>query len=166
MGGDGGQPPAWNDRSNDTPESKPSSDTPPPGSGWNDPYGPPTQPGWDPHAQYGGQYGGGPYGGPYGGAAPQYVYLTPQPDPPTPGSTVAALVCNIVAVSTCFNILAIPGIVTAAIAMSRHKTDPERAKTLTVWSWTFFGIAIATLVILIAVAGIIDATDGTDYEDV
>lgn len=93
---------------------------PPPG--WHDPYG----------------------GGPYGQAPPGHGYGPP--GVPTrsrsSGATVAALVCNIAGVLLCCGVLSIPGAVTAAIAMSRVDTDPESARTLTIWSWVLFGLSV------------------------
>ena len=113
---------------------------PPPG--WQDPYG--GSPGW----------GGDPYGGAYGSAgAPGYGYGPPG----TPArsssnaSTIAALVCNIVAVVTCCGVLSIPGAITSAIAMSRVDTDPESARKLTLWSWVLFGLSFVIGIVLMII---------------
>lgn len=108
--------------------------SPPPG--WQDPYG--GSPGW----------GGDPYGyGPYGPGGPQGPgYGYGPPGVPTRsrgnGSTIAALVCNILGVVLCCGVVSIPGVITAAIAMGRVDSDPESARKLTVWSWVLFAVSI------------------------
>lgn len=112
--------------------------------GWRDPYDPYRQQqpaygqassGWqDPYAGQG--YGYGPPGVPAGRGASN-------------GSAIGALICNIVMTLTCCGFLAIPGIVTAAIAMGRVQSDPESARNLTIWSWVIFAI---NLVIVVAIA--------------
>jgi hypothetical protein len=137
LSGYGGQPPGWQD-----PYGQ---------SGW-DPQGNYTQPGWqDPYApQQGYGYGYGPPGVPRGSASS--------------GAAIAALVCNIVAVVLCGGIFAIPGIVTAAIAMGRVQTDPESARRLTIWSWVILGISIVLAIVLIGVfvaLGVFSASHGS-----
>jgi hypothetical protein len=120
------------------------------GQGWQDPYQQGQQ-GWSANP-----YGGSPYGDPgYGGAAsygvPSYgeqgwqdPYAVPGPGygPPIPpasqGSAIGALVCNIVATFFCCFLLAVPGIITSAIALGRIQTDPESARNLTKWGWGLF----------------------------
>jgi hypothetical protein len=98
-------------------------------------------PGYDPYGGsqgwggYGGSYGGGPYGQPPG-------YGPPGVPPRSNGAAIAALVCNIAGVLLCCGLLSIPGIVTAAIALSRVDTDPESARKLTIWSWVLFGLSV------------------------
>ncbi|MFD0856095.1 DUF4190 domain-containing protein [Actinomadura adrarensis] len=144
-----------------------STDDQPP-QAWNDPYNSPggsagaPPPGWDPYGQYGGgrqPYDAGPSPYSYGYGPPS----TPQRS--LSGSTIAALVCNIMAVTGCCNVLAIPGIVTSVMAISRNSTDPERAKTLTVWSWTILGVTFAIWIIFFAVLIIIDANSPDYYDD-
>ncbi|MCW2913966.1 MAG: hypothetical protein JWN52_2034 [Actinomycetia bacterium] len=103
-----------------------------PPSGWQDPYDPyggqqPQQApgGWRDPNGYG--YGYGPPGVPPGGTSN--------------GSAIGALVVSIVEVVLCGGIFAVPGIVLAAMAMGRFKTDPESARKLTVWAWICAGIA-------------------------
>lgn len=79
----------------------------------------------------------------------QYGPYMPPPPPSGNGSAVAALIANIVLTVTCCGLLAAPGIVTAAIAMSRVNTDPVSAKNLTTWSWVIFGLAIFAGVVLL-----------------
>ncbi len=110
--------------------------SPPPG--WQDPYG--GSQGWsgDPYADpYAAGYGYGPPGMPT--------------KPPNNGSTVAALVCNIVSVVLCCGVLSIPGVVTSAIAMGRMHSDPESARRLTTWSWVLFGISVVLGLIVIVI---------------
>jgi hypothetical protein len=140
-------------------------------SGWNDPYGQGQGQGWN---DAGGQYGqpgqqydyGQPGYGQQGYGQPGYGYGPPGvPDTGghAEGSTIAALVCTSVATAMCCNILAIPGIVTAAMAMSRSKTDPRSARSLTIWSWWILGVAIVLQILLFAVLIIIDA-NSPDYD--
>ncbi|MEU6752679.1 hypothetical protein ABZ914_41215 [Spirillospora sp. NPDC046719] len=103
--------------------------------GWHDPYGGYGHggtPGWDDAGAY------GPYGPP---GVPQA--------PANNGSAIAALVCNCVVALLCCNIVAIPGIVTGALALGRVQTDPASARRLTIWSWSLFA---ASLVIGIIIA--------------
>jgi hypothetical protein len=106
-----------------------------PPSGWQDPYdqyGQQPQSGWqDPYG-----YGYGPPGVPPVGASN--------------GSAIGALICNIVLSLTCCGLLAIPGIVMAALAMGRVNSDPASARGLTMWSWIIFAINL-----VIVVAGVI-----------
>ena len=111
--------------------------SPPPG--WQDPYGGSQGWGRGPHAAdpYAAGYGYGPPGMPT--------------KPPNNGSTVAALVCNIVSVVLCCGVLSIPGVVTSAIAMGRMHSDPESARRLTTWSWVLFGISVVLGLIVIVI---------------
>lgn len=136
MSGYGGQPPGWQD-----PYGQ---------SGW-DPQGNYAQQGWqDPYAQQG--YGYGPPGVPQNQASN--------------GSAIAALICNIVLFMFCASLLAIPGIVTAALAMGRVQTDPQSARRLTIWSWALFAVVIVLGIALIGILiayGVFSANqDSTD----
>ncbi len=84
-----------------------------PGGGWQDPYG---------------GYGYGPPGVPNAPGASQ-------------GSAIGALVCNIIMLFVCW-LLAIPGIICSAIALGRVNTDPDSARTLTMWGWVLFGLGL------------------------
>ncbi|MCD0447676.1 hypothetical protein LO762_00465 [Actinocorallia sp. API 0066] len=79
----------------------------------------------------------------------QYGGYGPPPPAPNNGSAVAALICNIVLTVTCCGLFAVPGIITAAIAMSRTTTDPQSAARLTTISWVIFGVAIALGILLV-----------------
>ncbi|WP_242900565.1 DUF4190 domain-containing protein [Actinomadura terrae] len=134
---------------------------PPPG--WEDPYG--GTGGWD-----GGGYG--PSGDPYGQPPPGYGYgYGPQGygPPGVPygqtrdGSTIAALICNIIGVALCCNILAIPGVVLAAIAMGRVQTDPESARKLTMWSWIMFVAAIVLGIVFAILYLLLELNSEPDY---
>jgi hypothetical protein len=57
------------------------------------------------------------------------------------GSATGALVVSIIEVVLCGGLFAVPGIVLAAMAMSRSTTDPESARKLTLWAWICAGIA-------------------------
>ncbi|TDD70005.1 hypothetical protein [Actinomadura rubrisoli] len=71
--------------------------------------------------------------------------------PASNASAIGALVCNIVAVLLCCNIVAIPGIITAAIAMGRVQTDPPSARKLTIWSWALFGVSVVAGIVFVVV---------------
>ena len=99
---------------------------------FNPGYGIPGHP--QQYGQYG-QYGPGPY--------------LPPPQPASNGAAVAALVANILLTITCCGLLALPGIVTAAMAMGRVNTDPVSARNLTLWSWVIFGGAVLVGIVLV-----------------
>ncbi|MFC5748706.1 hypothetical protein [Actinomadura rugatobispora] len=119
--------------------------------GWNDPYG--QGQGWnDPNAAQHHQSPGYAYGyGPPG---------VPNTAGETSGSTIAALICNCVAVAMCCNLLTIPGIVTAAMAMSRARTDPASSRKLTTWSWGILVVAFLLPVVIFCVLLGVDAANG------
>ncbi|GAA4241615.1 hypothetical protein GCM10022254_71200 [Actinomadura meridiana] len=126
-----------------------------PPSGWQDPYG--GSQGWDAYGQQQGPgyypppgYGYGPPGVPYGTASN--------------GGAIAALVCNAVLVVLCCNIIAIPGVITASIALGRTNTDPRSARKLMIWSWSLFAASIVIAVIAVVVLMIIGATSEPDYD--
>jgi hypothetical protein len=115
-------------------------DTPPPGYGAQDPYG---------QSSYGQQgYGQDPYAyaqDPYA----QYNYAaygaSPVPARPgTPAATVAALIANIASAIFCcgIGVAWIPGIILAAIALSKNNTDPVAARKLTIGAWVCLGVDI------------------------
>ncbi|TDB83670.1 hypothetical protein E1264_27540 [Actinomadura sp. KC216] len=134
-----------------------------PPSGWEDPYGGGSK-GWDPGGAYGPQYGAGQgqgygYGqGGYGYGPPGVPYRTP-----SSGSTIAALVCNCIAVVMCCNIVAIPGVITAAVALGRNTTDPNSARKLTIWSWSLFAAAVVVGIIFIVIYVVVIAATEPDY---
>ncbi|TDD26726.1 hypothetical protein E1287_35955 [Actinomadura sp. KC06] len=133
-----------------------------PPSGWEDPYGGGSQ-GWDPGGAYGPQYGAGqgypPPGYGYGYGPPGVPHRAP-----SNGSTIAALVCNSIAVVLCCNIVAIPGIITAAIALGRNNTDPRSARKLTIWSWSLFAAGVVIGIILIVIYALLAAAADPDYD--
>lgn len=127
-----------------------------PPSGWDDPYG--GAQGWDSGGTYGQGYGYGytqpGYGQPgYGYGPPGVPYQTQ-----SNGSTIAALVCNAVAILLCCNIVAIPGVVTAAVALGRTQTDPPSARRLTIWSWSLFAASVFIAIIVLIIYIIIGVT--------
>jgi hypothetical protein len=155
VSGYGGQPPSgWQDPYGSYGQQQPQQQPP---SGWQDPYGsygqqPPQQQapsGWQDPYGYG--YGYGPPGVPPGGGGN--------------GSAVAALVVSIVEVVLCGGLFAVPGIVLAAIAMGRFKTDPVSARKLTVWAWICAGIApvISIILIVLYLVYIDNSTPTTTY---
>lgn len=120
-------------------------------SGWENPYGgtnewggeyPP--PGYIPGGYAPPGYYAPGYHPPGYPAAPGYAYGPPgNPSAPaSTGSATAALVCNIVVAVMLCNVLAIPGIVTSALALGRVRTNPRSARTLTIWSWVLFGASL------------------------
>jgi uncharacterized membrane protein YqaE (UPF0057 family) len=131
-------------------------DSPPPGYA-QDPYS---------QGSYGqGSYGQGAYGqDPYGQASyaqdpyGQYSYGPPGVGSRTgnPGFAIAALVANIVSAVLCCGIgLAwIPGIILAAVAMSRNATDPESARKLTIGAWVCFVIDVVLTVVGLILLGV------------
>lgn len=115
-------------------------------------------PGWeDPYGQYGPPGGYGPYGQPGGSGYEQYDYrygYGPPGVPNTPidnSSAIVALICNIVATVMCCNVFCIGGIVTAAIAMGKTRTEPHSARKLVMWSWVILGIAVVLEIALIVI---------------
>ncbi|MEU8121995.1 hypothetical protein AB0C21_25095 [Spirillospora sp. NPDC049024] len=114
-----------------------------PPSGWEDPYG--GSQNWE---------AGGAYGQQYGYTQPGYGYGPPGVSPHQStgnGSTIAALVCNAVAVTLCCNIVALPGLITAAIALGRAHSDPESTRRLTIWSWSLFAASVLVGIILVVI---------------
>ena len=121
--------------------------------------GPTHQPyGQDPYGQ------SSPYGQP-GYGQPGYGYGPPGvPHRATSnGFTIAALVCNAVAIVMCCNIVAIPGVITAAIALGRVQTDPESARRLTIWSWSLFAASLVIGVALLIVYVLFGIMSEPDY---
>ncbi|WP_245667493.1 hypothetical protein [Actinomadura macra] len=131
--------------------------SPPPG--WEDPYG--GSQGWGGAGGY-----GAPPGSPYGqGPPPGYGYGPPGVPyaPASNGSTIAALICNIVAIVLCCNIVAIPGVILAAIAMGRVQSDPHSARKLTLWSWILFGASIVIGIVVLVLWIVLAANSEPDY---
>ncbi len=140
---------------------------------WQDPYRQQGQP-YDPYGQntppQTGQtpYGADPYGqnsygqnglpqaawqDPY---AAQYGiggYAAPQ-QPVSNGLAIGALIANIVsAVLVCgIGLTWLPGIIVSAVALSRYKTDPESARTLTMWAWVCF---VVNIVVTVGIVGLV-----------
>ncbi|MFB9838527.1 DUF4190 domain-containing protein [Actinoallomurus acaciae] len=129
---------------------------------WQDPQG---QPGWrDAYGQYG-QYGQGqdpygqqsygqdPYGqNPYGqGAYDPYGYgpYGPAAVQRSGGSAIAALVVNIIeGFLCCGGLLWIPGVIMAAIAMSKKDSDPEASRKLTIAAWVCAAVDVLLCIAL------------------
>ncbi|MEV4006892.1 DUF4190 domain-containing protein [Actinomadura sp. NPDC049753] len=130
-----------------------------PPSGWDDPYGGNQH--WDTGGAYGQGYG---YTQP-GYGQPGYGYGPPGVPHRTTsnGSTIAALVCNAVAIVMCCNIVALPGLITAAVALGRVQTDPESARKLTIWSWSLFAASIVIGVALLIVYIVVGVMSDPDY---
>jgi len=127
-----------------------------PPSGWRDPY--------DPYDPYGSPDPYGPQQPPQGWQDP-YGYGPPGVPATTAsnGSALGALIANIVLSMTCCGLLAIPGIITSAIAMGRVNSDPASARNLTLWSWIIFAVNIVIMVAIVIVYVALNARSGTDY---
>lgn len=128
------------------------------GQGPHSPYGPEPQdtppPGYqtqDPYSQY--SYAQDPYA--------QYNYSAYGPGPMptrsgTPGATVAALIANIASAIFCcgIGVAWIPGIILAAIALSKNNTDPDMARKLTIGAWVCLGVDLVLTVVGFMLLGI------------
>lgn len=141
----------------------------PPGAS-SDPYG------QAPGQQYGQQGQGEPYGQqptPYApqstgyGQSAEYT-ATPQPyaygpPPLTPdaekarSNAVLWTILNGVAIFLCGNLLAIAGVILAAVAIGKARVDVESSRNLTKWSWILFatGFALGALLIIVIIFGFI-----------
>ncbi|GAA4082449.1 hypothetical protein [Actinomadura miaoliensis] len=159
MSGYGGQPSGWSDPYGQQDGGWQNT----PQAGWSDPA---AQPGWDPNGQYGTPQ------------QPSYGYGTPQQPsygygpPGVPGQghsgnglAIAALICNVLLVVSCCNVLAIPGIVTSSLAISRSATDPGSARSLTMWSWVVFALALVIAIVVVIIAIIVDAGSSSSTYD-
>ncbi|WP_131743086.1 hypothetical protein [Actinomadura roseirufa] len=131
-----------------------------PPSGWEDPYGGSQDWGGGYGPPGGHAYGPGtqPPGAGYGYGPPGVPYT-----PASSGSSIAALVCNIVAVALCCNIFAIPGVITAALAVSRVHGDPASARRLTAWSWCLLAASIVLGIIAAVLYLVVMANSRPDY---
>jgi len=89
-----------------------------------------------------GAYGPPPGGYGYGGYGPPGGS---DPDPRARGIAIAALICNVIGIFFCW-VLAIAGIICAAIAISKADTDGRTARTLNMWSWIAFGVGLLVAV--------------------
>jgi hypothetical protein len=107
---------------------------------WQDPYGSYA------YDQAGYQVAPPGYGTPGIGYGPP-GFGRPQP---RTGPAIAALICNVLASITCYGFLAVPGIVTAAIAIGKAQTNPAAARKLTIWSWCIFAAGIVIGLLLVA----------------
>ncbi|MCF6472123.1 DUF4190 domain-containing protein [Nonomuraea sp. MG754425] len=103
-----------------------------------------------------------PYGAPYGEQPPPaYGYGRPPP-PRNSGpsaNAIVSLVLNLLAVVGCCNILAIPGAILAGLAIGRSGTEPEKARTMVIWSWVLFGVGFVLTIggfIVLGLAGAFD----------
>lgn len=119
--------------------------------------------GYPPHDPYGG------YGVP--GHPNQYGPYGPPPPVSGNGPALAALIANIALTVLCCGIFALPGIITAAVAMSRWHTDNRSARNLVTWSWVIFGLSIALMIVSVVVLfgfGVWDSMQNNDqsyYDD-
>ncbi|MEV5826989.1 hypothetical protein AB0L25_15545 [Spirillospora sp. NPDC052242] len=68
------------------------------------------------------------------------------------------------AVVLCCNVLAVPGIITAALAIGRSSSHPDSARRLTTWSWSILVLAFLLPVAVVAALLGLDAVHG-DLDD-
>ncbi len=92
---------------------------------------------------------------------PPHGYGAPQPDAEQEkvrSSAILWTVLNGGAIFLCANLLAIPGVILAAVAISKARTDVEGARSFVKWSWILFALgfvlAILFVVGLIAFVGL------------
>ncbi|MGP3919748.1 DUF4190 domain-containing protein [Nonomuraea sp. 10N515B] len=100
-----------------------------------------------------------PYGAPYGEQPPPgYGYGYGYPPPPRSqgpsANAIVSLVLNLLAVVSCCNIFGIPGAILAGMAISRASREPERARTMVIWSWVLLGLGFALGVALFLFLGL------------
>ncbi|MFB4319924.1 hypothetical protein [Actinomadura sp. 21ATH] len=68
--------------------------------------------------------------------------------------------CGLIALVACCNLLAIPAIVTSAMAIGRANSDAASARKLTIWSWGILVLAFLLPITALAVLLGVDATNG------
>lgn len=101
-----------------------------------------------------GGYGAPPTGGSggYGGYPPPSGYgASPPPPNPARNTAIAALIVNIIAATFCCGITSVGGLICAALAMGKADTEPETARTLTMWAWILLGATFLIDVIIVIV---------------
>ncbi|MCP2337133.1 hypothetical protein [Actinomadura rupiterrae] len=84
--------------------------------------------------------------GPYGGYGPGGY--GPYEEPASQGAAITGLVLNSVLAVLCCGVLAIPGIITGAFAVSNWQTNPRLSRTLNAWTWVIFGLNVAIMLVL------------------
>jgi hypothetical protein len=102
-----------------------------------------------------------PYGAPYGEQPPPgygygYGYPPPRRDEGPTANAIVSLVLNLLAVVSCCNIFGVPGAILAGMALSRARTEPDRARSMVMWSWVLLGLGFAlgvALFVLLALSG-------------
>lgn len=100
------------------------------------------QPGW---VQYGWDWGQVPY---YGG--PQHGVPGWWGEPPDPGiqtNAIFALVASIITLFCCSNVVAIGGVVTSIVALTRWQQQPGSARNLNKWAWISTGGGLVLVVL-------------------
>lgn len=102
-----------------------------------------------------------PYGAPYGQQPPPgygYGYGAPPPRNPGPSANaIVSLVLNLLAIVSCCNILGIPGAILAGLAIGKANHQPERARTMVIWSWVLFGLGFALTIAAFLLLGFMGA---------
>jgi hypothetical protein len=149
-----GQPSQWYGQSQPYGQSSQPYGQPADPYGSSQPYGaPPSSPYGTPPA------GSQPYGTaqPYGGYPPAYpppgLALDPEQEKAR-SSAVLWTILNGVAIFLCGNLLAIGGVICAAIAIGKAREDVAASRNLTKWSWILFAVGFA-LGAIIAIAYVV-----------
>jgi hypothetical protein len=87
-----------------------------------------------------------PYGEPYGTQPPpHYGYgygRPPRRDQGPQATAIVAIVLNFLSLTSCLNVLGLPGGILAAVALGRVRDRPGSARTLLMWSWILFGLGL------------------------
>jgi hypothetical protein len=104
-----------------------------------------------------------PYGAPYGQQPPPgygHPHGAPRPNPEGPrAAAIVALVLNLLAVTSCCNLLAIPGAILAGKALGCSATEPERSRSMLTSSWILFGAGFVLTVGLFLFLGLTGRLD-------
>lgn len=83
---------------------------------------------------------------PFPPPAPMYPHQAPPSGPST--STILSLVCNALALCTCYGTVpATVGTVLSIIALVQAADHPDTARKLTIGGWISFGVSLAFLVL-------------------
>ena len=167
-----------------TPDDDGRSGSSAPGDDWTaaDPYSQAPRSGQPPHTppptyeqqQYGQQpYGQQPYSAqPYGQQPSGYPssYGAPGLDAEQEkvrSSAILWTILNGAAIFLCANLLAIPGVILAAVAIAKARSDVDGARGFVKWSWILFalGFVLAILAVVAVIAFVGLAGFGTVMSD-
>lgn len=84
---------------------------------------------------------------------PPYGYGAPQLDAEQEkvrSSAILWTVLNGGAIFLCANLLAIPGVILAGVAIAKARTDVEGARSFVKWSWILFTLGFVLAILLVA----------------